>query len=146
MQFFSQPEGAQPEQYETARMMELRRVYQRAISVPTQSLESLVTDYEAFENSYDKKFARTLLAENAPKIFACKTAYKEREALNKALFEGLGYDLRVHKNGIAVGDPVHTTKAADCHVDAFRQFIAWEKTNPQKLEAVGIVSLSLIHI
>ena len=140
MQFFSQPEGAQPEQYETARIMELRRVYQRAISVPTQSLESLVNDYEAFENSYDKKFARTLLAENAPKIFACKTAYKEREALNKALFEGLGYDLRVHKNGIAVGDPVHTTKAADCHVDAFRRFIAWEKTNPQKLEAVGIVS------
>jgi hypothetical protein len=140
--FFSQPTGAQPEQYETARMMELRRVYQRAISVPTQSLESLVTDYEAFENSYDKKFARTLLAESTPKIFACKTAYKEREALNAALFEGLGYDLRVHKNGIAVGDPVHTTKAADCHLDAFRRFIAWEKTNPQKLEAVGIVSIA----
>ena len=139
---FSQPTGAQPEQYETARMMELRRVYQRAISVPTQSLESLVTDYEAFENSYDKKFARTLLAESTPKIFACKTAYEEREALNAALFEGLGYDLRVHKNGIAVGDPVHTTKAADCHLDAFRRFIAWEKTNPQKLEAVGIVSIA----
>ena len=101
-----------------------------------------MTDYEAFENSYDKKFARTLLAESTPKIFACKTAYKEREALNAALFEGLGYDLRVHKNGIAVGDPVHTTKAADCHLDAFRRFIAWEKTNPQKLEAVGIVSIA----
>ena len=138
--FFSQPEGAQPEQYETARMMELRRVYQRAISVPTQSLESLVTEYETFENSYDKKFARTLLAESTPKIFACKTAYKERETLNKALFEGVGFDVKVHKNGIAVGDPVHTSKAADCHLDAFRRFIAWEKTNPQKLEAIGIVS------
>ena len=29
-------------------------MYMRAISVPTQSLESLAKDYEAFENSYDK--------------------------------------------------------------------------------------------
>jgi cleavage stimulation factor subunit 3 len=121
-------------------MMELRRVYMRAISVPTQSLESLAKDYEAFENSYDKKFARTLLAESAPKLFACKSAYKEREKLNEQLFEGLGYDVKVYKNGIAIGDPVHTSKAADCHLDAFRRFIAWEKTNPQKLEGVGVVS------
>ena len=120
--------------------MELRRVYMRAISVPTQSLESLAKDYEAFENSYDKKFARTLLAESAPKLFACKSAYKEREKLNEQLFEGLGYDVKVYKNGIAIGDPVHTSKAADCHLDAFRRFIAWEKTNPQKLEGVGVVS------
>jgi len=115
-------------------------VYMRAISVPTQSLESLAKDYEAFENSYDKKFARTLLAESAPKLFACKSAYKEREKLNEQLFEGLGYDVKVYKNGIAIGDPVHTSKAADCHLDAFRRFIAWEKTNPQKLEGVGVVS------
>ena len=103
-----------------------------------------MTDYEAFENSYDKKFARTLLAESTPKIFACKTAYKEREALNAALFEGLGYDLRVHKNGIAVGDPVHTTKAADCHLgsDFDDSLRGRKKTNPQKLEAVGIVSIA----
>lgn len=115
-------------------------MYMRAISVPTQSLESLAKDYEAFENSYDKKFARTLLAESAPKLFACKSAYKEREKLNEQLFEGLGYDVKVYKNGIAIGDPVHTSKAADCHLDAFRRFIAWEKTNPQKLEGVGVVS------
>ena len=48
------PAGLKPDQAESGRMTELRRVYQKALTVPTHSLDAIVREYEAFENSVSK--------------------------------------------------------------------------------------------
>lgn len=50
-----------PEQAQSARMQEVRRAYQRAVSVPTNSIDALYREYDAFEHGVSPTLAKALL-------------------------------------------------------------------------------------
>lgn len=57
-----------------------RRAYQRAVSVPTSSLDALWRAYEGFEsnsNNSNKQFTQRVLAEHRPRYQAARTALNE---------------------------------------------------------------------
>ena len=67
------------EHAESARMQEVRRAYQRAVSVPTTSIDALYREYDAFETKLSPTLAKALLAEVKPKVDVARAALKERK-------------------------------------------------------------------
>jgi cleavage stimulation factor subunit 3 len=49
-------------------MQEVRRAYQRAVSVPTNSIDALYREYDAFEHGVSPTLAKALLAEVKPRV------------------------------------------------------------------------------
>ena len=115
---------AKAEQAESARMQEVRRAYQRAISVPTNSIDALYREYDAFEHGISAALAKPLLAEVKPQVDVVRAALKERKKLHDQLIVG----------GLA-GPPGTSKddKSPDAQAKAWRAMIAWERSNPQKL-------------
>ncbi|EEE53465.1 hypothetical protein OsJ_36592 [Oryza sativa Japonica Group] len=66
-------------QEESHRMTTVRKVYQKAILVPTNHVEQLWKDYENFENSVSRTLAKGLLSEYQPKFNSAKAVYRERK-------------------------------------------------------------------
>lgn len=76
---------AKPEQAESARMQEVRRAYQRAVSVPTNSIDALYREYDAFEHGVSAALAKPLLAEVKPGVDVARAALKERKRDRKSV-------------------------------------------------------------
>lgn len=115
---------AKPEQAESARMQEVRRAYQRAVSVPTNSIDALYREYDAFEHGVSAALAKPLLAEVKPGVDVARAALKERKRLHDQCIVG----------GLA-GPPGASKdeKSPDGQARAWRAMINWERSNPQKL-------------
>jgi len=115
---------AKPEQAESARMQEVRRAYQRAVSVPTNSIDALYREYDAFEHGVSAALAKPLLAEVKPGVDVARAALKERKRLHDQCIVG----------GLA-GPPGTSKdeKSPDGQARAWRAMINWERSNPQKL-------------
>jgi len=115
---------AKPEQAESARMQEVRRAYQRAVSVPTNSIDALYREYDAFEHGVSAALAKPLLAEVKPGVDVARAALKERKRLHDQCIVG----------GLA-GPPGTSKdeKSPDGQAKAWRAMINWERSNPQKL-------------
>ena len=67
------------EHAESARMQEVRRAYQRAVSVPTTSIDALYREYDAFETKLSPTLAKALLAEVKPRVRARSATRRARE-------------------------------------------------------------------
>ena len=118
------PDAAE-EHAESARMQEVRRAYQRAVSVPTTSIDALYREYDAFETKLSPTLAKALLAETKAKVDVARAALKERKKKRDALVVG----------GLAgPPEPSKEDKSPEGQCRLWRAFIAWEKTNPQRLE------------
>ncbi len=60
--------------------MALRKLYQRVIGLPIDSLEKEWKEYEAFEMSLSEHLAKNkFIPENLPRYQAAKTVLKERK-------------------------------------------------------------------
>ncbi|TVU34518.1 hypothetical protein EJB05_16353 [Eragrostis curvula] len=66
-------------QEESHRMTTVRKVYQKAILVPTNHVELLWKDYENFENTVSRTLAKGVLSEYQPKFNSAKAVYRERK-------------------------------------------------------------------
>ncbi|KAM0883964.1 hypothetical protein ACQ4PT_031294 [Festuca glaucescens] len=66
-------------QEESRRMTTIRKVYQKAILVPTSHVEQLWKDYDNFENSVSRTLAKGLLSEYQPKFNSARAVYRERK-------------------------------------------------------------------
>ena len=113
------------EHAESARMQEVRRAYQRAVSVPTTSIDALYREYDAFETKLSPTLAKALLAEVKPRVDVARAALKERKKKRDTLVVG----------GLAgPPEPNKEDKSPEGQCRLWRALIAWEKTNPQRLE------------
>ena len=118
--------AAKPEQAESARMQEVRRAYQRAVSVPTHSIDALYREYDAFEHGVSPTLAKALLSEVKPKVDHIRVVLKERKKKTDPLVVG----------GLAgPPEPSKDDKSPEGQARLWRAYIAWEKTNPQRLQA-----------
>ncbi|KAI3766911.1 hypothetical protein L2E82_16990 [Cichorium intybus] len=60
-------------------MIDVRKVYQKAIVTPTHHVEQHWRDYENFENSVSRALAKGLLSEYQPKYKHARAVYRERK-------------------------------------------------------------------
>ncbi|KAL5205201.1 hypothetical protein ABZP36_033410 [Zizania latifolia] len=110
-------------QEESHRMTTVRKVYQKAILVPTNHVEQLWKDYENFENSVSRTLAKGLLSEYQPKFNSAKAVYRERKK----------YIDDIDWNMLAVPPTGSYKEEQQCL--AWKRLLAFEKGNPQRIDA-----------
>ncbi|GKA58614.1 cleavage stimulation factor subunit 77 [Tanacetum coccineum] len=116
---------AQNPQEESQRMLAVRKVYQRAIVTPTHHVEQHWSDYEKFENSVSRALAKGLVSEYQPKYNSARAVYKERKK----------YVDEIDWNLLAV--PPSGSVKEELQWKAWKKFLAFEKENPQRIDAVS---------
>ncbi|RLN22656.1 cleavage stimulation factor subunit 77 [Panicum miliaceum] len=109
-------------QEESHRMTTVRKVYQKAILVPTNHVEQLWKDYENFENSVSRTLAKGLLSEYQPKFNSAKAVYRERKK----------YIDDIDWNVLAI-PPTGSYKEEQQSM-AWKRLLAFEKGNPQRID------------
>ncbi|PRW58683.1 Suf-domain-containing [Chlorella sorokiniana] len=114
------PEG----QEESGKVAAVRRGYQRALLVPSPQLEALWRGYEGLEMSgSNKQLARRLLDEWRPKYQAARSLLRERESR-------LG---GINTKALAL-PPGRGGFTQQSQAAAWREYLAWERSNPQRLD------------
>eukprot|EP00879_Flechtneria_rotunda_P025212 GHRR01026781.1.p1 GENE.GHRR01026781.1~~GHRR01026781.1.p1 ORF type:complete len:542 (+),score=148.52 GHRR01026781.1:427-2052(+) len=131
--------GGQEESTKTAA---IRRTYQRAIVVPTHSLELIWKNYETFETTTAaaagsaggpssaaaaRQFGARVIGEQRPRFQAARMAYRER----KRKMEGI--DTAALPVPPGKGGPNQQEQ-----VKLWKGFLEYERSNPQRLEAAAL--------
>nr|GEX76314.1 cleavage stimulation factor subunit 77 [Tanacetum cinerariifolium] len=106
-------------------MLAVRKVYQRAIVTPTHHVEQHWRDYENFENSVSRALAKGLVSEYQPKYNSARAVYRERKK----------YVDEIDWNLLAV--PPSGSVKEELQWKAWKKFLAFEKENPQRIDAVS---------
>lgn len=109
------------------KMDSLRRIYQRAIAVPTRNLNNLWREYEQFENMVDKKLARSLIAQHSPNYMSAKSANMALDNITRKL----------QRNNLPRLPPAPGFDGFEDfmeQVDLWKKWIAWEKSDPLELK------------
>lgn len=110
-------------QDESHRMTTIRKVYQKAILVPTSHVEQLWKDYDNFENSVSRTLAKGLLSEYQPKFNSAKAVYRER----KKYIEDIDWNM--------LATPPTGSYEEEQQCMAWKRLLAFEKGNPQRIDA-----------
>lgn len=130
IQFLKSAPGAVGEQdWESKKKMDsLRRVYQRAIAIPTRNLNMLWREYEQFENSIDKKLGRALVSQHSPSYMSAKSANMALDNMTR----------RLQRNNLPRLPPAPGFDGDEEYmeqVELWKKWIAWEKSDPLELKA-----------
>ncbi|KAJ1926852.1 mRNA 3'-end-processing protein rna14 [Tieghemiomyces parasiticus] len=115
---------------EQRKIDDLRMNYQRAIVIPTNHLEKIWKEYDAFENGLNRFAAKKYLAEKSPAYMTARTAYREI----RSIFDP------VSKSEPPFSLPVPPTwsRPEMDYLNAWKRYLAWEKTNPLRLEEAEV--------
>lgn len=129
IQFIKTGPGIVGEQdWESKKKMDLlRRVYQRAIAVPTKNLNNLWREYEQFENSIDKKLGRALVSQHSPSYMSAKSANMALDNIMRRLQRTNVPRLPPAPGFDGDGDYAE-------QVDLWNKWIEWEKSDPLELK------------
>ncbi|KAI8071752.1 hypothetical protein BC940DRAFT_293627 [Gongronella butleri] len=113
---------------EQRKMDNMRRTYQRAISIPLNNVEQLWKDYDQWENNLNRLTAKKFLSERSTAYMTARTALRESRSMTDALL----------KKSLA-RKPRGTDSEAK-QLSLWKKYIAWEKGNPLHLEeSAGVV-------
>lgn len=110
------------------KMDSLRRVYQRAIAIPTRNLNMLWREYEQFENSIDRKLGRALVSQHSPSYMSAKSANMALDNITR----------RLQRNNLPRLPPAPGFDGDEEYaeqVELWKKWIAWEKSDPLELKA-----------
>eukprot|EP01018_Ginkgo_biloba_P016098 Gb_37036 [translate_table: standard] len=108
------------------RMVAVRKVYQRAIAIPTTHLDKLWKAYESFELNMNPDLAKGLLEKYRLVYSRAKAVYMDRSKLW----------WNIDGNMLAL-PPTRSTSKEEEQWLAWKQYIAFEKRNPQLLQNVA---------
>ncbi|PHH49929.1 mRNA 3'-end-processing protein RNA14 [Ceratocystis fimbriata CBS 114723] len=106
---------------------QLRKAYQRAISVPTSVVNTMWKEYDQFEMGLNKMNGRKFIQEHSPSYMTAKGAYIALESLTRNLSRNSYPRLPP-----AAGFDGHTEFMEQ--VDLWNKWIEWEKSDPLVLE------------
>lgn len=112
-------------QDESRRMTTIRKVYQKAILVPTSHVEQLWKDYDNFENSVSRTLAKGLLSEYQPKFNSARAVYRER----KKYIDDIDWTM------LAIPSTGSYKEEQQCM--AWKRLLTFEKGNPQRIDAAA---------
>ncbi|KAK4688663.1 cleavage stimulation factor subunit 3, partial [Tremellales sp. Uapishka_1] len=100
----------------------LRKVYQRAVCIPLNNVESLWKAYDSFESGLNKLTAKKFLAERSPAYMTARTALRELRSLTDSLPHPV---LPAHPS---------FTDSDRMLVAAWKAYLKWEEGNPLVIE------------
>mmetsp|Transcript_19714 Transcript_19714/g.54740 ORF Transcript_19714/g.54740 Transcript_19714/m.54740 type:complete len:821 (-) Transcript_19714:318-2780(-) len=118
--------GGTSGQEESSRTVALRRAYQRALIVPSHSIDNLWRSYQAFEREVGKHLAAPMLAEYQGKYQAARTVYQTR----KRLLEGVKWTM------LALPLECRSVEMEEQSA-IWQKYVAYEASNPQQLDMKG---------
>lgn len=119
---------------ESARTLDVRRAFTRALAVPTAALDALWRDYEAFETNLSRALAKPLLTEAQPRVAAAKAALPDRRRAAEAARQNLP----------PLPPPAPAPRAAEAPAAALRAWLAAETSAAERLpEDVGLRRVAL---
>ena len=120
---------------ESARNAEARRAFQRAVVAPTDAVDALYREYDAFETSSDAVNARAVLAEIKPAVDKARSALRERKRRAKELIVGgLTFPSALDGGSETDADASRFARAGETQSRLWRAYARWERSNPQALE------------
>ncbi|KAL5512186.1 hypothetical protein ACEPAG_3471 [Sanghuangporus baumii] len=119
---------------EQQKMDQLRKIYQRAVQIPLENVETLWKDYEAFENGLNKITAKKFLQDLTPAHMQARTKLRE-------LRKHLGILLPPHPAPCSgqrpplnlPHKPTYNQKDRSL-AGAWKQYLKWEESNPLEIE------------
>ncbi|OLL21715.1 mRNA 3'-end-processing protein RNA14 [Neolecta irregularis DAH-3] len=118
---------------EQQQMDQLRKIFQRAVCIPLDNLESLWRRYDAFENGLNRATARKFLAEKSPAYMTARASLRE---LSDILSKINRKDL----------PSLPTWDSSDVgELLAWKRWIEWEKSDPLVLESPKALSERVIY-
>ena len=112
-----------PGNEESAKLVAIRRAFQRAVTIPTHSLEALWRDYEAFEDGVNRQLAKQIVNDLQGQYATSRGIYREL----KKRWEGI-------KVNMMATPPSNKAKEYE-QQKLWNRLISFEKSNPLKLEA-----------
>lgn len=117
-------------------MDDIRRTYQRAVSIPLANVEMIWREYDAYENSLNRITAKKFLADRSAAYMTARTAFREMRNFTDNLHRPI--IPRVPCWAVAPSlSPLVTplTIVRDRHhVEAWKKYLRWEENNPLQLE------------
>lgn len=121
-------------QEDAHRVATIRRVFQRAVMVPCQTLDQLWRSYEQFESSStaNKTLARRLIDEARPRYQAARAVVHMRRTKWEA----------IDHQALPV-PPEHSRQEAVENAAAWRDYLAFERSNPARLSQQDMPLLSV---
>ncbi|CAG7989791.1 unnamed protein product [Penicillium olsonii] len=105
----------------------LRKAYQRAISVPTQAVNTMWKEYDQFEMGLNKLTGRKFLQEHSPSYMTARSSYTELFNITRDLIR-TSLPMMPPMPG-AEGDVEYTAQA-----EIWKRWLAWEKEDPLVLK------------
>ncbi|KAH8692688.1 mRNA 3'-end-processing protein rna14 [Talaromyces proteolyticus] len=105
----------------------LRKAYQKAICVPTHSLNTLWKEYDQFEMGLNKLTGRKFLQERSPAYMTARSSYTELQNLTRDLD-------RTTLPRLPPGPGYDGYTEFKQQVELWRRWVAWEKTDPLVLK------------
>ncbi|KAJ1045271.1 hypothetical protein NDA10_002989 [Ustilago hordei] len=122
---------------EGQKMDDLRRVYQRAVSVPLINIETIWKDYDAYENGLNKLTAKKFLAERSPAYMTARRVLRDLKAYTDHLAKPLLPRVPVWTSSAVPGDAGEDAsqwQRERQQVEAWTEYLKWEESNPLLLE------------
>ncbi|KAJ1023454.1 hypothetical protein NDA16_003071 [Ustilago loliicola] len=122
---------------EGQKMDDLRRVYQRAVSVPLTNIEAIWKDYDAYENGLNKLTAKKFLAERSPAYMTARRVLRDLKAYTDHLAKPLLPRVPVWTSSAIPGDAGEDAaqwQRERQQVEAWTEYLKWEESNPLLLE------------
>jgi len=112
---------------ENQKIMAIRKVYQRAVVKPMLNIENMWKEYSTFEQSVNPIIAERLTAEKSRDYMNARRVAKEYEAMTRPLNKQLP------------SIPPTGSNEETKQIEAWNNYINWEKANPLKVEDPGLV-------
>ena len=123
---------------ESARNVEVRKAFRRAVTSPTDAVDALYREYDAFESGLDPTLAKALLAEIKPHVDRTRSVLKERKRRTKELITGgLTFPFAPEDDGKTSTKTElasRTSRAGETQSRLWRAYARWERSNPQALD------------
>jgi cleavage stimulation factor subunit 3 len=118
------------------KMDDIRRAYQRAVSVPLANVELIWREYDAYENGLNRLTAKKFLAERSPAYMTARTVFREMKTLTDGLYRPLISKVpswAAPPSLSAIVSPLTITRDRS-QVEAWKKYLLWEEGNPLQLE------------
>jgi cleavage stimulation factor subunit 3 len=114
-------------------MDQTRKIYQRAVCMPLENLETLWQSYNQFEIDLNKSTARKFVAEKSPVYMQARSALRQM----RTIMGGLDRN--------KVPRPPTWTPLERQELDRWKAWIEWEKSNPLILDNENVVYSRVIY-
>ncbi|OAX32037.1 hypothetical protein K503DRAFT_777066 [Rhizopogon vinicolor AM-OR11-026] len=130
---------------EQQKMDSLRKVYHRAVQIPLENVEKLLSELEAFENSLNKITAKKFMSDLSPSYIQARTVLRQLQHHLGPLFPPPPASSSARPELYL--PPTPSFNAAErALVRAWKTYLKWEESNPLEFEDKDKATLSTSRI